>query len=114
MLQRHVLHYTPGPYWSPGRPTVEQPLYERLAYLQALHQQGRILAGGPYTDHSSALVVLHSTTQEEAQSVVAGDPAVLAGIMTATLTAWHFLFQEEGPLFWGSRSSAHQLHLEAR
>lgn len=97
MSQCFVLHYAPGPAWLPGRPVFEQPLQAHLAYLKTLHQQGRILAGGPYADHSGGLVILTPTKREEAEKVFRADPAVNAGIMTALATPWHRMFHEEAP-----------------
>ncbi|ULH18232.1 YciI family protein (plasmid) [Deinococcus sp. KNUC1210] len=94
MSHHVVLHYTPGPNWVPNRPVFEQPLQQHLAYMRRLHQQGIVLAGGPYTDHSGGLVILRPMALEEAERILCEDPAIVAGTMTASASPWHRLFDD--------------------
>lgn len=95
-----VLHYAPSPAWLPNRPVFDHLLQPHLAYMTRLHEQGIVLAGGPYTDHSGGLVILRPMALEEAEQVIYADPAIFSGIMTASATAWHKIFED-------SSTSAH-------
>ncbi|MFC4456117.1 YciI family protein [Deinococcus sonorensis] len=89
-----VLHYARGPGWVPDRPVFEQPLHRHLAYMRRLHQQGIVLAGGPYTDHSGGLVILQPMTLEDAEQMLRADPAIVDGTMTASANLWHTMFDD--------------------
>jgi len=81
--------YEPGPNWLPGRPLSQQPLREHVDYLLALHETGQLEMGGPYADGSGGLVILSVADVAEAERLVADDPAVVSGILQATIRAWN-------------------------
>jgi uncharacterized protein len=72
----------PGPAWTPGTATREQPLWdEHAAFMDRLDEQGRIVLAGPYADCSRALVILEARDADEALGVLRDDPWVSAGIL---------------------------------
>lgn len=65
---------------------------EHFAYLKRLLAEGRlILAGksGGNDANTFGLVIFEAQDDAEAQSVMAHDPSVIYGIMTATLSTYH-------------------------
>jgi uncharacterized protein YciI len=72
----------PGPSWIPGRPTREQPLWdEHAVFMDRLFEQGWIVLGGPYSDHSRALVIVQAHDAEEASALFRDDPWTKDGIL---------------------------------
>jgi len=53
---------------------------DHLAYMQSLHSEGKVLLAGPVGDGSGAMVVLHVDSEDEAQTIVEGDPYTAAGV----------------------------------
>jgi len=53
---------------------------DHLAYMQSLHTEGKVLLAGPVGDGSGAMVVLHVDSEDEAQTIVKGDPYTAAGV----------------------------------
>jgi len=53
---------------------------DHLAYVQSLHQEGRVVLAGPVGDGSGAMMVLQVASEEEARNVVNGDPYTTAGV----------------------------------
>ncbi len=81
--------YERGPNWFADRPLREQPLSEHLEYLLGLHAQDKLLMGGPYGDETGGLVILNVGTLEEAQALIAADPAIVAGTLKAAVKTWN-------------------------
>lgn len=71
--------YRAGPTWRPGMPMEKQDLRDHFYYLHALHKENRIIAAGPLGEEGG-LVLLFARDQAEADSVIAADPAVVAGL----------------------------------
>jgi uncharacterized protein YciI len=53
---------------------------DHLAYVQSLHQEGKVVLAGPVGDGSGAMMVLQVASEEEARNVVNGDPYTAAGV----------------------------------
>lgn len=49
-------------------------------YLTSLRDSGWLVAAGPFTDDSGALIVYEATTKEEAEALITGDPFHAHGI----------------------------------
>jgi uncharacterized protein YciI len=72
----------PGPAWVPGLPSRQQPLWdEHAAFMDGLFEQGRIVLGGPYTDHSRVLLIVNAGGMEEASLLFHDDPWTKHGIL---------------------------------
>ena len=89
MTETVAVLYEQGTNWLPGRPLSEQPLRQHLDYLLALHEKGQLVMGGPYADGSGGLVILLVADTTEAERLIADDPAVVSGILRATVQAWN-------------------------
>jgi hypothetical protein len=49
-------------------------------YLTSLRDSGRLVAAGPFTDDSGALIVYEAATKEEAEALIKADPFHANGI----------------------------------
>jgi uncharacterized protein YciI len=60
---------------------------DHFAYLRRLRDEGRLIVAGPSPagEDTFGLVVLSIEDEDEARAAMAADPAVAAGVMTATL-----------------------------
>lgn len=70
------------------RPTAEESaaVDRHFERLQSMLQQGRlVLAGRTLEDVPFGLVIFEAETEAEARAIMEGDPAVQAGVMSATL-----------------------------
>lgn len=87
-----ALLYRPGPAWLAGRPVRVQPLAPHRAYAQTLFEQGRLLCAGPFLDDSGGIALVRAATYEDAHDVLAGDPAVVRGVLVGEVRPWLALF----------------------
>lgn len=68
-----------------------------LAYINDLFKQGKVMAGGPFTDGQGGMVIYIADTYEEALELAKNDPAVTTGARTLELREWNALnFPLEG------------------
>lgn len=74
-----VIIYKAGPKWRPGVPMRGQRLRDHFYYWKALDEDGRVIIAGPL-GADGGLILLHARHQEEADKVIATDPAVVAGV----------------------------------
>lgn len=58
---------------------------DHFAYLKTALRDKHLVLAGPCLDGAFGVVVLQMESEEEAHRFMAADPAVAAGIMTATL-----------------------------
>ncbi len=68
---------------------------EHFAYLKRLLAEGRLILAGKSAgndENTFGLVIFEAKDEAEAQSIMAKDPTVIQGIMTATLSAYHVAF----------------------
>lgn len=49
-------------------------------YLTSLKESGRLVASGPFTDDSGALIIYEAPTREDAEALLRGDPFHQNGI----------------------------------
>jgi uncharacterized protein YciI len=79
-----VIEYIPdAAKVSELRPTHRQ-------YLTDLLQRGRLVAAGPLTDGSGALIVYEAASAEEAETLLRGDPFHAAGVFVSwQLRPWN-------------------------
>ncbi len=63
---------------------------EHLAYMNALHDEGKVVLAGPTADSAGAVVVMHVADQSEAQEVVSADPYTREGVSAdVSLREWN-------------------------
>jgi uncharacterized protein YciI len=49
-------------------------------YLASLRERGQLVASGPFTDDSGALIIYEAPTREEAEKLLQGDPFHQGGV----------------------------------
>ena len=63
---------------------------DHLAYMNRLHEQGRVVLAGAMADGLGAMVVIRAEDEETARQVVREDPYTAAGVSAdATLREWN-------------------------
>lgn len=90
-LKQVVLH-SPGPAWKTGVDFREQPgVRDHVQHYAKLHEQGKLLYGGPFIDADSGGMMIAATgvTREELEAYAASDPAVLTGLLTFEVRTWY-------------------------
>lgn len=62
-------------------------------YLSSLKEQGKLWASGPFVDDSGALIIYEVDSEEEARTIIGGDPFAQAGIFASfELKEWRQVF----------------------
>ncbi len=86
----HAIIYSPGEKWIDGKPIMEQPfIREHIAYWQKVIPTGKFIWGGPWRDEPGGMNLLVVKSDEEAERLVMGDPAVKAGLLVPDIKAWY-------------------------
>lgn len=80
--------YSPGPAWVAGKPIREQPPKAHGRYLLDLYEQGKLTSAGPFDDDSGAALVLTVADADEAEALIAADPAVADGVFRYRIHPW--------------------------
>ncbi|MGQ0643464.1 MAG: hypothetical protein ACT4P6_22180 [Gemmatimonadaceae bacterium] len=87
--------YERGPAWDTAKGALEQVgIQQHRTHLRA--NADKLLGAAPFQqglaprspDATVGMVLLSVTSEDEAQRFVAGDPAIAAGLMKATLRRW--------------------------
>jgi len=63
-------------------------LTEHIDYLNDQINAGKILAKGPFTDHTGGLIIFNVRSLEEAEEIANGDPALKEGSRVYTFKEW--------------------------
>lgn len=80
----YLVRMTPGSAWQAGRPTADQPGYDRhLDTLRRWSAQGIVVLGGPVTSDQGTLVIIRAASLEDARDLAQSDPAVTSGLFVA-------------------------------
>ncbi len=80
-------------------PAQQETLRQHTDYLNKLYLNGRLATGGKVEDANrpASLVVLEVDDEAEARRVLAGDPAVRAGLMEARIQPFFLAFPPREP-----------------
>lgn len=81
-------------------PAEEAIAGQHAAYLEELSRKGAVILYGrtQNSDESAfGIVVFRAASREEAEAIMAGDPGVKLGLMTATLFPYKVAFIERAP-----------------
>jgi uncharacterized protein YciI len=92
MELRQVVFHSPGPNWKAGVDFREQPgVMEHVQHYARLHEKGKLLLGGPFTDVDSGgmMIAAEGVTREELEEFAASDPAVVAGLLNFEVKTWY-------------------------
>ena len=98
MKVRHVVIHKPGPNWQTGVDFREQPgVMEHVKHYAMLHEQGKLLMGGPFMDPNSGgmMVAIEAVTKEELVSFANQDPAIQSGLLTFEVKTWYIPMEKE-------------------
>lgn len=78
---------------SDAAPLSDDVLDAHRHYLQALLDDGTLVAAGPVANPPEGLVVLDAEDEAAARTIVDADPAVSDGGQTATVRQWMVAFE---------------------
>ena len=90
-----VAIYERGPTWDDSKGAFEQAgINEHMQFLRS--NSNTLIGAGPFrqgigpgaTDRTVGMVVLLAATQDEAERLIATDPAVVGKLMRATVRQW--------------------------
>ena len=63
------------------------------AYLNSLHEAGKLVCSGPFLDDFGALIVYEADTREGAEACIVGDPFHANGVFVRwTVRPWKMVF----------------------
>lgn len=88
MSKTFAVIYEPGPAWQWEKRMASQSLGGHVKYLLGLHEEDRLLMGGPFSDGSAGLVILQASGIEEANDLIAQDPAITSDVLKARIHEW--------------------------
>lgn len=88
MSKLFVIYYTPGESWQDGKPFTEQRLMDHGAYMKQLYDKGQLTHGGPFLDSTGGISIIKAENIEDAQAILAADPAIVNGVFKASLHPW--------------------------
>ncbi len=64
---------------------------DHVAYLQQLHEQGILVAGGPFRDGEGGMILIDVASEADASAVASADPFVTSGARGYSLKSWEVL-----------------------
>lgn len=96
--QLFLFLFSPGPAWRAGVPMRQQDLRAHAEYHAALVRDDRAVAGGGYAGMDGGMAIIRAASLEEAQAMLAADPAIVNGVFTAELRQWTPRFHSDRPL----------------
>ena len=86
--QVFVITYKPGPAWRVGVPMNGQALGPHAAYWTRLAREGRAIGAGPFTDADGGIAIINAASFEDAQAIVAADPAITSSVFVGEVHGW--------------------------
>jgi uncharacterized protein YciI len=76
--------------YTPDKAKIQEVRPVHRQYLASLKDRGRLVASGPFTDDSGALIIYEADSKEEAEKLVQGDPFCQNGIFVKyVLRPWN-------------------------
>jgi uncharacterized protein YciI len=82
---------TRGPQWTADKtPATEKIQTAHLANITKLHDAGKLVLAGPFTDDGNwrGIFIFKTSSIEETKSLVDNDPAVQAGRLSYEIHPW--------------------------
>ena len=71
-----------SPYWLFLPENMAKERISHIEYNRALKKEGKLLCAGPVTDYSWALIIYAVESEEEAKTLIEGDPFFKCGYFT--------------------------------
>jgi uncharacterized protein YciI len=85
-----LIRYLPGENWNHTISYQDQPgLKKHHAYLQKLHIKDQVVMGGPVSGEPGSLILVRTSSREQAETIARQDPGVETRIVKAEVTAWN-------------------------
>jgi uncharacterized protein YciI len=91
MVTYYFVLLTRGPKWTPEKTAETQKIQEaHMAGMVKLHDAGKLVLAGPFTDDSSwrGILILKTSSMDEAKALVEADAAVQAGRLAFEIHPW--------------------------
>ena len=88
MKQYFLIMHRPGPAWIEGKGFQEQKLLDHGKYIHSLYQQGDLIEGGPFLDHTGGMAIITAEDMDQAEEIMNQDPAVVTGVFNAEIRPW--------------------------
>lgn len=90
-IQSYVIMLRPANEY--GNPGTDERVNEHFEYLKGLLEKGILTMAGRFTEVLIGLVMIETTSREEALMIMQNDPAVKSGIFHAELYPWRIALQ---------------------
>ena len=87
-MKTYLVVLKAGPAWQPGKPVTEQPLEGHGPYMLGLYKKGVMKFAGPFLDGTGGAYVFEAASEEEADAIVAADPAVISKVFAPERRPW--------------------------
>lgn len=82
MRKTFLTFFSPGPAWTEGKTSREQPSWtEHAAFMDQIFDEGTVVLGGPYADSTSVLVIVEACDVQTVRALFERDPFVIHGIL---------------------------------
>ena len=73
----------------------QQKLFaDHVRYIKALHANKKIVMSGAYNDTNGGLVILEVESREEAETIMAEDPALKSSLYHGEFHEWQVFFKQ--------------------
>ena len=73
-----VVIHSNGPAQTNDEAGNEQVISDHIKYQQELHEAGKLVMGGPFTDGTGGMAIFEVDSEEEARKIIENDPAVIS------------------------------------
>jgi uncharacterized protein YciI len=87
-MKTYLVVLKAGPAWLPGKPVLEQPLEGHGPYILSLYKKGVLKFAGPFLDGTGGAYVFEAASEEDADAIVAADPAVISKVFAPERHPW--------------------------
>jgi len=74
--KRVIVRFRAGATWGEGPPQSQPDWDAHESFIDELVERGTIVMGGPFSDHTGAILLLDGVSPEEARRLVDQDPFV--------------------------------------
>ncbi len=71
---------------------------EHVAYMERLHEQGHLIAGGPFRDGKGGMILIEAANEAAARRIADNDPFIRHGVERYTLRSWEVLTEVRSDL----------------
>lgn len=90
IVERFAIYFIHGKRWNSNQSLWDQGVRAHKEYWGRYLDEGKVIAGGPYIDHTDDFVILDAENEEEVQKLVENDPAIIDQKYTVTIRPIEF------------------------